>query len=62
MGQPEMAPQSEPRDGVSSVREKMPSSAEQSTLHSCSGKWGPWRVARESVVVSTFLLDALLDI
>ncbi|XP_031237636.1 zinc finger protein 467 isoform X4 [Mastomys coucha] len=37
VGQPEMAPQSEPRDGFNNAQEKMSSSREESTLHSCPG-------------------------
>uniref|UniRef100_A0A8C6HT43 Uncharacterized protein n=1 Tax=Mus spicilegus TaxID=10103 RepID=A0A8C6HT43_MUSSI len=40
VGQPEMAPQSEPRDGFSNAQEKM-SSRGESTLHSCSGHETP---------------------
>ncbi|EDL88270.1 similar to zinc finger protein EZI, isoform CRA_b [Rattus norvegicus] len=40
VGQPEMAPQSEPRDGFSNPQEKM-SSRDESTLHSCSGPETP---------------------
>ncbi|XP_028640584.1 zinc finger protein 467 isoform X2 [Grammomys surdaster] len=41
VGQPEMAPQSEPRDGFNNAQEKMSSSREESTLHSCSGHETP---------------------
>uniref|UniRef100_A0A8C8TUV6 Zinc finger protein 467 n=1 Tax=Peromyscus maniculatus bairdii TaxID=230844 RepID=A0A8C8TUV6_PERMB len=40
VGQPEMAPQSEPRDGFNNTQGKM-SSREESTLHSCSGHETP---------------------
>lgn len=42
VGQPEMAPQSESSNGFSNAQGKM-SSREESTLQSCSGKWGQWR-------------------
>nr|XP_034375287.1 zinc finger protein 467 isoform X2 [Arvicanthis niloticus] len=42
VGQPEMAPQSEPRDGFNNAQEKVPSSSkEESTLRSCSGHETP---------------------
>lgn len=42
VGQPEMAPKSESSNGFNNAQGKM-SSREESTLHSCSGKWGQWR-------------------
>ncbi|CAH7160678.1 Zfp467 [Phodopus roborovskii] len=40
VGQPQMAPQSDPRDGFSNGQGKM-SSKEENTLHSCSGHETP---------------------
>lgn len=67
VGQPEMAPQSEPRDGFNNAQGKM-SSREESTLHSCSGKWGQRR-SRERIFLlpqvihyAPTLPNAILDI
>lgn len=75
MGQPEMAPQSEPGEGSHNAQEQMCPPREERALgsSSCSGKWGPWMKAQggtvlhrpffSKYVLSTCLMpSAILDI
>ena len=51
MGQPEMTPQSEPGEQSHNAQERMSPPQEQRVLGTCSGKWGPWKLAQDGVLL-----------